>query len=199
MKERPILFSGPMVRAIQEGLKTQTRRIVKPQPKPGLPGQHPEHLVRWRRNKGETNCRIEERWENGKLESRREFYLPVREWLLELSPWKVGQRLWVRETWAYSPTGFDYRADCELPPCGNEKWRPSIHMPRKASRLSLELTDVRAERLQEITESDATAEGFSGVTRDCKVPYFARLWDEINGKGSWDDNDYVYVLTFKKL
>lgn len=182
MKERPILFSASMVRAILEGRKTQTRRVVKRIPLEWLEsGLHPDFVAFP---------------ENG------------------LSPYgQPGDRLWVRESWAYHPDFPEsthraiYRAD---PGVENDvpRWRPSIHMPRWASRINLEVTGVRVERLQEISESDAKAEG-------CSVPEiiypdepkehysyaaaYKHLWESINGPGSWDANPWVWVVEFRRI
>jgi len=166
MKERPILFSGPMVRAILEGRKTQTRRIVKPQPlrDRGVmafnDGEHPQ-----------MRC-----------------------------PYgKPGDRLWVRETWCpdVEPYTFRYKADGDEP---LERWRPSIHIPRWASRITLEVVSVRVERLQNISEDDALAEGITLVERGTSpVDQFNKLWESINGPGSWEANPWVWVVEFKRI
>jgi hypothetical protein len=143
---------------------------------------------------------------------------------------KPGDLLWVRETWgavwpADEPVPLrqceiEYRAD--LPPgCtdrpgewpadeGNgpevPKWRPSIHMPRWASRITLRITDIRVERLQDITENDAKAEGCDPVVHpdgavDCgtRKTTFAKLWNHINGPGAWDENPWVWVISFERV
>lgn len=199
MAERPILFSGPMVRALLAGTKTQTRRAVKPQP-----------AGEWAAP-GRTSC-----------------------------PYgQLGDRLWVRETWAdltathgqrwekRNPvTGlyergqhpfFWYAADGDQPDLGGgernpERWRPSIHMPRHACRLVLEVTGVRVERLQAISEDDALAEGIdteghdyltgerwkaAGSALSPERYAFASLWRRINGQASWDANPWVWVVEFK--
>lgn len=192
MKERPILFSGPMVRAILEGKKTQTRRVVKPQP-----------------------------------DQQHALALPP---LPASCPYgKPGDRLWVREriSWEHAGgnwLGVTYAADghyeefLEPPVDWNTddppKTRPSIHMPRWASRLTLEITEVRVQRLQDISEEDAIAEGmpnFIGrtvngiaVVRQSPTPReeFATLWDSINGKRpgcSWSDNPCVWAITFRRI
>lgn len=195
------MFSAPMVRAILAGTKTQTRRLVK---------DAGDHILFWRR--GEEDPR---RWVACDGLPIGYVYCPYGE---------PGDRLWVRETWYYDGVDtrrvapddrdlrlLEYRADHDCRgweagcPCNDENgrscWRPSIHMPRWASRLTLEVTAVRVERLQDIREPDACAEGLgSPITRDCKVPKFARLWDEINGKRArWDSNPWVWVVSFKKL
>lgn len=203
-KERPILFSGAMVRAILDNRKSMTRRIVKPQPL----GEN-DRCFGWF---GEgvppaADCAPKGLW----CESSRGLFVVAD------CPYEVGMRLWVRETWAHSPTGFDYRADCELPPCGHEKWRPSIHMPRAASRLTLELTGVRVERIQSISAKDIIAEGavarahqseqfgkmpvsaFDGGAYVDLISLWASGWEKINGKGAWKRNDFVWVLSFQRV
>ena len=158
MTERPILFSGEDVRAILGGRKTQARRVVRPQPV--LEGR----VWRW---KPRVGVDINAEHINAAM-----------------SPYGVpGDRLWVRETWAVArcygklspkdmplgPRNVWYRASSAAPdqPGSEEvrgKWRPSIHMPRWASRITLEITGVRVERVQEISEEDAVAEGIEWLT-----------------------------------
>lgn len=206
MTERPILFSGAMMRAILDGRKTQTRRVV--------------------RNVGRDNCVPEK-----KARSAFNVVVHVKD-AAHLSPYGVaGDRLWVREAFAVGrPARSDglgfvdwggalvprhaactkivYRATSDYGPFSPD-WRPSIHMPRWASRLTLEITGVHTERLQEIIGSDVEAEGVefpngTGVTPkeilDRWQP-FRTLWDGINaGRGfGWDKNPWVFVLTFKRL
>jgi len=199
VKERPILFSGPMVRAILEGRKTQTRRVAS----------HPL------------------------AKSARVILGPNREWYFDCiqhdetgggiqCPYgSPGDRLWVRETWGamikYPMRGdaLFYRASDPSP----DKpfpypWRPSIHMPRWASRITLEIEAVLVERLQDISEEDAKAEGIesrldgpdteycSGCNYDwcwCPVTAYKRLWESINGPGSWDANPWVWVIQFRRV
>lgn len=178
MKERPILFSGAMVRALLDGTKTQTRRMVKPQP---------------RILAGELLC-----WKDDALTDDQ---------MAELCPYgQPGDRLWVREAWM-DLRGVDgavgpcmYRATFGNAPDGG-KWRPSIHMPRWASRITLEVTGMRVERLQDISEADARAEGVSRA--QCPdwhaTTDFRAIWESINGPGSWDANPWVWVVEFKRL
>lgn len=204
MKERPIIFSGPMVRAILAGRKTQTRRVVQPQPE--------FHGVKsWSRGKW---CEACDRWD---------FYVPTTGGVYTSSttngewrcPYGVpGARLWVRETWAGDDMkGFVYRADhpgADLKrgdlDDGDQairSWKPSIHMSRWASRLTLEVKSVRVERVQEISEADAKAEGLrerddpghQAFARD----EFARYWNVINAKRGygWDANPWVWVIGFE--
>lgn len=200
MIERPILFSGPMVRAILEGRKTQTRRVVRFDTASGY---------------------IVER--GGKRRWHRDDPEAVQACPLGAS----GDALWVRETFSShgrhgepcSPRDAVmvvlrdftqvYRDGQIVAPLsayadgagGNLRWRPSIHMPRWASRLSLPLVRVRVERLQDISEADCCAEGVgSPITRDLKRPQFAALWDSINGKSHpWVSNPKVWVLEFERV
>lgn len=217
VKERPILFSGPMVRAILEGRKRATRRVVKPQPVVGDGGcWYPEpprktaHRARHYAN--EAHLR------KGLARDFCPYGLP-------------GDRMWVRETWAphadeaetfrsyqrmemgsTRPDIF-YRADGGEPHVNS--WRPSIHMPRWASRLTLEVTEVRVQRLQEISEEDAKAEGivphmggWAVQDSDWRVGSptpnvaFKFLWNSINGARpgcSWEFNPWVWAITFKRV
>jgi hypothetical protein len=182
VKERPILFSGPMVRAILAGTKTQTRRVVKPAPCLTRGMQTHEFAV-------------------GGHDYRCPYGAP-------------GEKLWVRETWQrnigngppiiyradHGAAESVYKADLAT---GAWKiavsgWRPPIYMPRAASRILLEITDVRVERLQEISDDDARAEGYD---RSHAFPreWFALLWESIDGAGSWAANPWVWVVSFKRL
>lgn len=190
--ERPILFSGPMVKALLVGRKTQTRRVVKP-----LVGLDVESV--------------------GNVVLSRGGLRPLR------CPYGApGDRLWVRETWAgrldqdnQKPDDFWghgagwFRADGDESQSGcaggRGRWRPSIHMPRWASRMTLEVVSVRVERLQEITEEDAVAEGApaedEGPVGCCRCG-FIKAWDSINGKRPgcrWDENPFVFVVAFRRL
>lgn len=185
MTDRPIIFSAPMVRALLDGRKTQTRRVLKPQPPAGL---LPEGIA----IAGEaqpTGC-----------------------------GYRLGDRLWVREAFrgdkgydAYPPQEWSrwpvhYEAD------GNRdtregmgadgRLRPSIHMPRWASRITLTVTDVRVQRLQDISEADAVAEG-ADVAQLRMYPelgnarhWFRALWNDLHGADAWERNPWVVALTF---
>jgi hypothetical protein len=240
MKTRPILFSAPMVRALLAGTKTQTRRIIRDAPDEAtklrldgrgilqsfigdmmdLPETHPEawHLV-----VGDHGCETPVRCPYGVTGDS----LWVRE--------KFCQRYDDNGNFVYNAAGnLDpsccyYAATCDeqivagdgdggtrYRKDGSEAspWTPSIHMPRWASRLTLAITDVRVERLQDISEADAIAEGLSHVDDGCsewgimgnagswsedpRVAYRA-LWESINGPGSWDLNPWVWVLAFKRV
>ena len=200
MTERPILFSAAMVRAILSGTKTQTRRVAKPRVYPSL---------------------LDGGWSDSYV-----FDEGNREWLMRDFPYgQPGDRLWVRETWAYGVHAlsaarcedgpFVYAADGTTQGRLCDRWRPSIHMPRSASRLTLEITGRRAERLQDISESDARAEGvvpssigeaarkmlrtYKGIDLPTAILQYADLWDSINGAGSWASNPWVWVIDFEVM
>jgi hypothetical protein len=217
MSDKPILFSGPMVRALLEGRKTQTRRVLKP------PVSHDVPLYGW---KGETAAIWKE---DGGLRNR---------------PYRPGDRLWVRETlkpWSKDKDVFAYAADdmrlgqltdsMDWPvSVAKRPYVSAIHLPRWASRLTLLVDDVRVQRLQNISEADAIAEGVSedrvildivcygGPTVektglryfvdtpdiedqnfDNAVEAYAHLWDHINGPGAWEANPWVAAITFRVI
>ena len=200
MKERPILFNAPMVRALLSGQKTQTRRAVKPQfavdAVPAEMGATNERGHQISGHSGEWWCDAEG---NPEKSVRCPYGQP-------------GDRLWVRETWAQPDKRADNRGlwvyaadwpDAERP---THRWRPSIHMPRAASRILLEVIAVRVERLQDISEADAVAEGvdFAGHTDEIMHDYspderFSMLWESINGAGSWNENPWVWVVEFRRV
>jgi hypothetical protein len=214
LKERPILFSGPMVRAIREGRKTQTRRIVKPQP----PSK--KFFLSF------FNCKPNEWRMSGAVGFARSEMGSA--WPKD-STWRCpygqpGDRLWVRETFStwhhgcqwhdctregrskQSCSNLFYRATHHFPD-DDQKWVPSIFMPRWASRITLEITGVRVERVQDITETDGAAEGL-GFDLNLMGPWeghatardaFRSLWESINGPESWALNPFVWVLEFKRL
>jgi hypothetical protein len=197
MTDRPILFNGEMVKAILEGRKTMTRRV----------------------------------------NSIGEYYISDKK-----CPYGVvGDRLWLRETWYYEEHMHDstegipdlpgglyshrlvYKADCTDYPVnvgvGRQGWRPSIFMPRWASRITLEITDIKVERLQDITEEDAAKEGINQhpyeyadstyyderpeiAGLEANIAAFAGLWDSINGRKpgkAWNDNPWVWVVEFRRV
>jgi hypothetical protein len=210
MKERPILFSAPMVRAVLEGRKTQTRRVVKPRRDPDF------------------GCEL----------SPGEIAGEIRDGHYALCPHGVpGDRLWVREAFSGK---HDYDAGHDGKPWPPSVWfqndpiwywadgrpehgdwtrpRPSIHMPRWASRIALEVTGVRVERLQDISETDAKAEGIEFDPRldpcgPCKWRHYGKpntglyppqasfetLWSSINGADSWAADPWVWVVEFRRL
>lgn len=195
MKERPILFSAPMVRAILEGRKTMTRRAIKPQQM---------GMLRIAADVGECSRFMD----NGYLHDNDLSYIK------DFCPYgRIGDRLWVRETFAEALDGsFLYRADKMYDGMKRGdfswKWKPSIFMPRKASRIILEITNIRVERLNDISEEDARAEGAGGerysgqgfnhcIHREA----FRTLWDSINDKRGYgfDANPWVWVVNFEKI
>jgi len=186
MREKPIIFNGEMVRAIIDGRKTQTRRVIKPQPNGAWAAP------------GRTMC-----------------------------PYgQPGDRLWVRETWSHpgndSVCQYIYRADWigdshdnYVYDCyesqGCPVWRPSIHMPKKAARIWLEITGIRVKRVRAMMNRDAKAEGVrkyvrvgpdqDGLYYQDWVDPFKQLWDSINKKRgyAWDSNPWVWVIEFRRL
>lgn len=206
-KCRPILFSSPMVRALIDGRKTQTRRVVKA-PKWWSGMTHYCTGLVDSNGLTMTNMALCE--------------ATAKSW--KYCPYGVpGDRLWVRETWTRSacwyaperagpldPHDADYaayyRADGEVSwkSPGVYRRRPLIHMPRRASRITLEITSVRVQRLNAITPEDAAAEGIEEFAREHKLTgyyttAFARLWETINGEGSWARNEWVWVLEFRRV
>lgn len=207
-KERPILFQSAMVRALLDGSKTQTRRIVR-----DLPAWPITEICH---DAGGTA-----KWmPNGPSASGTG--MAAGHW--RHCPYgKPGDRLWVRETHRpiFGQTcgliTVDYQADPrekwerlgDAPDCLiKSKWTPSIHMRREYSRILLEIVSVRAERLQDISEADAAAEGWqrrSEVSNDPDVhsdaarDWYRDLWEEINGLDSWNTNPWVWVVEFKRV
>lgn len=201
MRERPIIFSAPMVRAILDGRKTQTRRVVKPQPSSELLADFAEIRAMRGSNRSDaqmlSDCLSCPYGAPGDLLWLREAFSGP--WCMEAqggmaatppSKWGATSRIWY---WADgSPTHGDWTRP-----------RPSIHMPRWAARITLEIESVRIERLQDISEADAEAEGVRNslhlqggrFARD----NFAHLWWTINGDGSWEANPYVWVVTFRRI
>ncbi|WP_291163363.1 hypothetical protein [Gemmatimonas sp. UBA7669] len=193
MKERPILFSGQMVRAILDGRKSMTRRVVKPPKRTDL-----------RLRPNDIGCTVRD---DGAI------WHDAFGWLH--CPYGVpGDLLWVRETFApFSTGGAVYRADKpRFSPDAHEvvggSWHPSIYMPRWASRLTLRITDVRVERLQDISADDCRAEGHPTdwsrspapeVHDDAARDWYRDLWDSINGSGAWDANPWVWVVAFERV
>lgn len=215
MGVKPILFSTPMVQALLAGTKTQTRRTINPQPKLA---QHHEPV------------RVEQRGERGWVwmvhTDRPAYQFATGDWKSRIS---VGDRLYVREHWRTTP-GSDDLAPRDLIPHlmpvhyvadgGDMPWptgipgrfRQGMHMPRWASRLTLHVTEVRVQRLQEISASDCFAEGIPrpACLTDPKVPMlgsdmtlrqntvsaYRALWESINGPGSWDANPWVAAYSF---
>lgn len=223
MKDRPILFSGPMVRAILDGRKTQTRRVVK--------------FPKWMADSDGGQAPEIPKQFDGYVDM-----IPVtKEHVCSFCSCPYGKpcdRLWVRETfWQTSfypstmPCGepspqcdnwgslIRYAADGEPENTPNRHYpnglqcgaisapdpyaawhkRPSIHMQRKLSRITLEITGVSVERLNEISEEDALAEGVEPTLMDDAIDVFSSLWVKINGPGSWESNPFVWVIEFKRV
>jgi hypothetical protein len=202
MKEHPILFSTEMVKAILEGRKTQTRRALRPQVLDILPMKVPDEWV----------ALTEVNPNHGKV--------------IKCRFGQVGDRLWVREAFCNlcpDDQGFCYKADKEHNPASDlcaAEWKPSSFMPRWASRITLEITGIRVERVQEISQADAVAEGllFLGGMADNwddapwadptdieQTPYkypsaaYGHLWDSINGKKyPWSSNPWCWCIEFKR-
>jgi hypothetical protein len=212
MADRPIIFSAPMVRALLEGRKTQTRRIIKPQPELNEAG-----LWVW----PPYGAKISKRTWRGFCQSDEDglklfFDAPGK--VQEALPAKVGDRLWVRESHSILPkTAYALRKAVDpgdpdmaayyregFDRSGKLIWRPSIHMPRWASRMTLAVTEVRVQRLQEISEADAKAEGVrrkfypegNEVVERSFVQSFAHLWNTIHGVDSWEANRWVAAISF---
>ncbi len=191
MTERPILFSAPMIRSILEGRKTQTRRVVKPQPLVD------EHLSVLAHKDGVASMWLA--YPSGER-------IPRERTKATVCPYGApGSKLWVRAPWGeyrVAPPGIVYRADEDIPAGAPERWKPSIYMPRWASRITLEITDVRVNRLHAITVSDAIAEGYDGSVNDSIDPsirWYSALWEQINGPGSWDANPWVWCISFLRI
>lgn len=205
MSDKPILFSASMVRALFDGRKTQTRRVAK----------FVEAI-----DDGEFHIHSA----GGGLYGISENDVPND--AVDYAPYQIGDRLWIREAyringWATDVATVFYRAHenasysemCEQWPVADHKpiavtpgkWRPGIHLPRWASRMTLVVTDVRVQRLQEITEEDAIAEGAQcefrtvhGLASKSESHQFgfANVWDAINGAGAWAANPFVVAYTF---
>lgn len=217
MKQRPILFSTPMVQAILEGRKTQTRRVIKVQPdENGIDFIPHAPSLDWEQH-------YKEEWKPWVYDTNEGERIGIH------CPYgEIGDVLWVRETWAAwqspapeSEVEYIFRADQDF---ASTKWKPSIFMPREACRLFLEITNVRVERLQDISEEDAEKEGIEQIEAPQRdgdkwiyksytkgtyeekqllplYPYcsFKTLWQSINGRESWDSNPFVWVVDFKKV
>jgi hypothetical protein len=227
MKQRPIPFSAPMVRALLDGSKTQTRRVGKIQ-SPDFVGLKAEAVTH-----ATLGCQIQATHDAfpGRGTSRH---------AICACPYgKPGDQLWVRETWQgplleeyevdadadwqsanrihqyQNPAHCAFAADGGSPPEFidsddniQRRWRPSIHMPRWASRITLEITGVRVERLQDISEEDAKAEGCKEWLIPGQHSYapiysykqgYRVLWQTLNGPSSWDLNPWVWVVEFRRL
>lgn len=223
MADRPILFSAPMVRALLDGRKTQTRRAFKARYGLGQPVDLKEHGM------GAYSGLVNDPASWGYPFAEDGADMQLSRWP-ELSGFQRGDRLWVKETWAVASVFTDvvevrYRASegaghteyVEQVPLGRAtkyvptwpSWKPSIFMQRWASRLTLIVTDVRIERLQACSEADAIAEGLEWVAPgmwviDRTLPIigddpsrvYGELWDHINGAGAWEANPWVVAVSF---
>jgi hypothetical protein len=211
MKERPILFSGAMVRAILQGRKTQERRVVRPQPDctrtslASCAGNRSVRVIAMREGMFSIFCTFGQPGD--------------RLWVKE-NHWRYKENVSVKmlrdgaDTWPMVKGEYlEYDDDGQLEGLGWKKYSP-IFMPRWASRITLEITAVRVERLQDITEVDAVAEGiyfdqdFDGYVSDDEgrhyhgnsaVRSYEHLWQSINGFGSWEANPFVWVLEFRRV
>lgn len=208
MAEKPILFNTEMVRAILDGRKTQTRRLVKPtyKGKPYPIWEFPNRLI--------PEKTADDEWMQLWLDKVGNPYTCVK------VPCQEGDILWVRETWCQLPVTpgghtriggvYYYKADTEIRPEGwRGNWRPSIHMPRDAARLFLRVTGVRCERLQEITSGEAVAEGIQSNLRspseaaDALIAFEA-LWNSTVRQDAmkcwgWNANPWVWVIEFERI
>jgi hypothetical protein len=219
IKERPILFSAPMVRAIQEGRKSVTRRPVKVQPF-DLSWSRRDHRFEYTAGRAENGDEVDGLYAYSTRSGG--------EWSAKCPYGQPGDRLWVRETLHYdceyghyfaaggrhgetvylcslfdddeTQTGYSY--DGLLP----ERSVPSIHLHRRYSRILLEITDVRVERLQAISADQAEAEGIEFLRAapdldETMTPQqlFECLWDHVNGEGAWDTNPWVWVVEFERV
>lgn len=192
MKERPILFSTEMVQSILEGRKTQTRRVVANDGCDLI--NKPNSILCSPSSNGVSHFRS-----IGGLTIFAGYKCPYG---------KVGDKLWVRETFSriITPKGektFIYKADDDCYKDTIEDWQgwtPSIHMPKEAARIWLEITDIRVERLQDISEGDVKAEGVLPA-KCCDSYYhgFSILWQSIKGEESWRQDPFVWVIKFKKI
>jgi len=207
MKSRPILFSGPMVRALLDGSKTQTRRVVKPQfAHDAIPcemGATNEHGHQITGHSGMWWCEADCNQEKA----------------VRCPYGQAGDQLWVRETWARTVVGAGtamvvYREGDNRTDYGGP-WKPGIHMFQRDSRITLEIKGVRVERLQDISKADAIAEGctqnhngyywggphpVSGLKQMATAKSaYQDLWESINSPGSWNSNPWVWVIEFKRV
>ncbi len=207
--KRPILFSTPMVQALLDGSKTQTRRIIQVGKHPAVAGYNLGNDGLW--------------YAYAHSPEIRQMYVTTFPYAGTKCPYgKVGDLLWVRETFYHDERcnpSYSYKADNLEQDiirenqflCNKLPWKPSIHLPRWASRITLEILNIRVERLQDLSSGDAIAEGikangefgykdYSGKGSNyCNAPrpsYFS-LWEKINGEGSVKNNPWVWVIEFK--
>lgn len=219
MSYKPILFSAPMVQAILDGCKTMTRRVVKA--KPPYSQKQLNDRANYRSEEEVAEAAKNGRYSSVGFWTPRDGYVPHRD-----CPYMAGDILWVRETWngdwcdhvIYKADGGSAKAAGYS---AEPKWRPSIFMPREAARIFLRVTDVRVERLQEISVQDAKDEGIKVHANGCEdgmafgcyngddcvynrcerpIEHFRDLWNSINAKRgySWDTNPWVWVISFER-
>lgn len=174
MAIKPILFNTEMVRAILEGRKSCTRRLVKPEPQGYFEvNEEPLYIYDTDGNQGKIT-----------------------------SPYQPGDILYVRETWKKAPNGYFYYEDWQRDDIADvTKWKPSIHMPKEAARIWLKVTDVRVERLQDMTDDDAEAEGCFDYTSTALG--FPDVWDSTIKKSDldrygWDANPWVWAIEYER-
>lgn len=220
MKERPVIFNGEMVRAILDGRKTQTRRLVPEWQRPKYyPENDDEPHYNWM-----AVAQSDRRWGYGVFGETEEACAKELSTMAPCPFGNAGDRLWVRETFmdltgtgieatSGKFEGFAYRADTPAGSYGDDvrkeyglKWTPSLHMPRKACRIMLEITAVHVERLNDISHEDAKAEGCcygrgGGVPDFAVTPadHFPTLWASIYGVDSWNANPWVWVIEFRRV
>jgi len=210
-KQHPILFSTEMVKAILEGRKTMTRRIIKSRHESGL------FAICRRQSDQQITQIVSLGWNEENVE--KDISCPYGE---------IGDILWVRETFTYGSemdengefnnNRYWYRADEDWKQlewvrnrdednemvCAEPKWKPSIFMPRIASRITLQITNIKVERLQDISEADAVKEGIdlsktSGDWEHTPVQEFEKVWTKINGEESWNKNPFIWAIEFKRI
>lgn len=223
MKERPILFSAPMVRAILDGTKTQTRRFAKI-PCKRITAKYGDVDVQEVKYYAPPSGKSQEGWAapgiNYWTYDKADGHMIGNH--IDPCPYgEVGDQLWVRETHAFVPrtaypqskavdqillnddkhNGVIFRAGWD----GSQRgiiWSPSIYMPRWASRIQLEITGIRVERLQDISDQDALCEGVDRTNTSISgyaIERYKNLWETINGEDSWNSNPWVWVIEFKRV
>ncbi|MCG3463086.1 hypothetical protein L7G72_14790 [Xenorhabdus bovienii] len=209
MKETPIIFNTDMVRAILDGRKTQTRRVI----------QSPAKNMQYQGSEVIRHRALGNKWYGDYVFSMRDKHgtwqdYTHKQFIAKCPRGQIGDQLWVRETFAMglcTKSGLAYRAthkpeDLDDGWWEKIKWTPSIHMPRWASRITLEVTDVRVERLGDISDDDAKAEGCwygkgDNTVDPAVIPenHFPTLWAAIYSEESWNANPWVWVIEFRRI